>query len=103
MLAVMPSAVLAVTTALPAPSAVALTITDRFAAPAPSGVSSVTMPSPSVSVQSTCVSSSMSLQAAVIVVCGCASFVVRQSVSEPVSSMRGSGCTTSPACQTRMG
>ena len=96
-------AVLAVMTALPAPSAVALTITDWLAAPAPSGVSSVTMPAPSVSVQSTCVSSSMSLQAAVIVVCGCGSFAVRQSVSGPVSSMRGSGCATSPACQTRMG
>ena len=99
----MPLAVLAVMTALPAPSAVALTITDWLAAPAPSGVSSVTMPSPSVSVQSTCVSLSMSLQAAVIVACGCGSFVVRQSVAGPVSSMRGSGCTTSPACQTRMG
>ena len=101
----MPLAVLAVMTALPAPSAVALTIMDWLAAPAPapSGVSSVTMPSPSVSVQSTCVFLSMSLHAAAIVACGCGSFAVRQSVSGPVSSMRGSGCTTSPACQTRMG
>ena len=99
----MPSAVLAVMTALPEALASALTITDWLAAPAPSGVSSAMMSAPSVTVQSTCVSLSMSLQAAVIVACGRGSFVVRQSVAGPVSSMRGSGCTTSPACQTRMG